>query len=115
MKRRAAGVSASVKWENYMVVPKDGDNPDEAGIVAGFLVVTRSLKFRIRAAPAQLQTILTLNSKIEQDVTAEGDEDGDRRRIVHLFMTLVDKRPPIHFAHPRANQGRNEGAVEQNN
>jgi len=28
-KRRAAGVSASVKWENYMVVPKGGDNPDE--------------------------------------------------------------------------------------
>jgi hypothetical protein len=80
-KRRAACVSASVKWENSMVVPKDGDKPDEvcsyvtrnqnftlilccqAGIVAGFLVVTRSLKFRIRAAPAQLQTILTVNAK----------------------------------------------------
>jgi hypothetical protein len=81
MKRRGAAVSTSVKWENVMAVPKDQKKPDEvyfqcmkqlrkmlikwyqAGIVAGFLIVTRSLRFRIRVTPAQLQTILTISAK----------------------------------------------------
>lgn len=137
IKRRGAAISASVKWENVMVVPNDQDKPYEvlywcvqcvqqilmkcgqAGIVAGFLIVTRALKFRIRVSPAQLQTIITINAKyfvyslwqmkalirsnrIEQDAAAVADEHGDRRRIVHLFMTMTDKRPPIHFPHPRS-------------
>lgn len=35
----------------------------KAGIVAGYAVVTRSLNFRIRAAPAQMHTYLMFNAK----------------------------------------------------
>ena len=85
--------------------------------MAGFLIVNRSLKYRIRAAPAQIHTVVNISAKfvphlmspifllthsipfhrVEQCVASEADEHGDRRRIVHLFMTSVDKRPPIHF------------------
>ncbi|KIM72864.1 hypothetical protein PILCRDRAFT_829531 [Piloderma croceum F 1598] len=111
VQRRAAAISSSVKWENVMVVPKNPEKPDEAGIVAGFLIITRSLRFRIRVSHAQLLTTLTINAKIEQDATAVADEHGDRRRIVHLFMTMEDKRAPIHFPHQRlANSGENDDA-----
>jgi len=81
VQRRGAAISSSVKWENVMAVPKDREKPDEvhflckiclrhilmlcgqAGIVAGFLIVTRSLRFRIRVSHAQLLTILTINAK----------------------------------------------------
>jgi hypothetical protein len=80
-RRNAAACGMDVKWENVMVVPKDSAKPDEvrwndkgddgrgllmiyqAGIVAGFLVVNRSLKYRIRAAPAQMQTVLNISAK----------------------------------------------------
>ncbi|KIM80538.1 hypothetical protein PILCRDRAFT_822258 [Piloderma croceum F 1598] len=114
VQRRAAAISSSAKWENVMAVPKDQEKPDEAGIVAGFLIVTRSLRFRIRVSHAQLLTILTINAKIEQDAAAVADEHGDHRRIVHLFMTMADKRAPIHFPHPRlTNSGENEDADGQ--
>jgi hypothetical protein len=45
---------------------------------------------------------LIRSNRIEQDAAAVADEHGDRRRIVHLFMTMTDKRPPIHFPHPRS-------------
>ena len=48
-------------------------------------------------------------NRIEQDDSAETDEHGDHRRIVHLFMTSADKRPPIHFSHPRIADRGEEG------
>ncbi|KII95398.1 hypothetical protein PLICRDRAFT_170055 [Plicaturopsis crispa FD-325 SS-3] len=96
----AAANGASVKWENIIAVPKEkGD--ENAGIVAGFLVVTRSLRFRIRAAPAQTQTFITISAKIEQDPSVAPDASGDRRRIVHLFETALDQVPQIHLQTPR--------------
>lgn len=46
--------------------------------------------------------------RIEQDPTAEPDEHGDRRRIVHLFETTLDKAAPIHLQQPRVTHDHEE-------
>ena len=61
--------------------------------------------------------LIVANTRIEPALTAEGDGQGDHRRIVHLFMTLMDTRPPIHLPHlgPRGtNQDGNGDAAEGN-
>jgi hypothetical protein len=57
--------------------------------------------------------VADLFNRIEQDHAVAADEYGDHRRIAHLYMTLADKRPPIHFLHPRQpNESDNdEGAT----
>lgn len=91
----------------------------QSGIVAGFVSVTRSLRFRIRAAPAQTTANIIFSAKcvaiittsasaiafltivlcrIGRDSTppADGSQD-DGRRIVQFFQTSVDKAAPIHL------------------
>ncbi|KAF9269893.1 hypothetical protein L218DRAFT_992573 [Marasmius fiardii PR-910] len=80
----------SVEWKDVM-------EDSQAGIVAGFLVLTRSMVFRIRAAPAQNHTFLNISAKIEEDSSAQPDEHGDKRRIVHLVYTSVTKPAAVHL------------------
>lgn len=93
-----------VKWENSIEVPKEGEGltGKEAGLVSGFFVVTRSLRFRVRAAPMQQLNYVTFNGRVEQDPAVEPDEQGDRRRITYLYQTSVDKAAPLHL-HPIPN------------
>ena len=103
-----ASVSAKTDWENVITAsPKtredDQESPqcstsEEASIVAAFLTITRSMKFRIRAAPAQRQSLVHLSAKIE----GNGTEDADGRRITSLWWTSVERTPPIHFPTPHA-------------
>ncbi|TFK45414.1 hypothetical protein OE88DRAFT_1639926 [Heliocybe sulcata] len=91
--KRFAAQSATVKWENVISVPKEGD--DNVGVVAGFCTITRTMKLRIRAAPAQRTT----QCAVDRD-TSDPAETGDNRRIVNLWQTTVDKAAPIHLARP---------------
>ena len=72
-----------VKWENSIEVPKEGEgltgkevrssshhsllvlltDLNKAGLVSGFFVVTRSLRFRVRAAPMQQLNYVTFNGR----------------------------------------------------
>ncbi|KAF8121328.1 hypothetical protein EV363DRAFT_1365554 [Boletus edulis] len=76
------------------VVSTNEDKPKEPAVVAGALVVTRSLPFRIRVSPAQRQTYMYFSARIERDLGVQG---GDPRRITSFYYTSVDKTPPIHF------------------
>ncbi|THU90352.1 hypothetical protein K435DRAFT_728446 [Dendrothele bispora CBS 962.96] len=87
-------VGSSVEWKECVEVP--GEDSRE-GIVAGFLVVTRTLKFRIRAGPAKNNTFVSFSAKIEEDANSEADGQGDRRRIVQLFHTSSSKAAPVHL------------------
>ncbi|KAG1751717.1 hypothetical protein EDB19DRAFT_1197885 [Suillus lakei] len=61
-------------------------------------MITRSMRFRIRAAPAQRQTHIDFSARVKlQQVQA--DED-DRLRITSLYHTSVVKSAPIYFAMP---------------
>ncbi|KAK0203330.1 hypothetical protein DFS33DRAFT_1330097 [Desarmillaria ectypa] len=62
---------------------------EEAGIVAGFVDVTRSMKFRIRAGPAQIHTYISISMKIAQT--------GDQRAVSQMFYTSVDKAAELHL------------------
>ncbi|KAK0444605.1 uncharacterized protein EV420DRAFT_1573820 [Desarmillaria tabescens] len=62
---------------------------DESGIVAGFVDVTRSMKFRIRVGPAQIHTYISVSMKIAQD--------GDQRAVSQMFYTSVDKAAELHL------------------
>ncbi|EPQ55434.1 hypothetical protein GLOTRDRAFT_121554 [Gloeophyllum trabeum ATCC 11539] len=94
---RFAAQSAKVEWQDISSLPKEGD--DKVGIVAGFFNVTRKMKLRIRAAPAQRHTQVTFSAKIDHDSSVAGDS-GDNRRIIHLWQTRVDKAAPINLARP---------------
>ncbi|KAJ7592427.1 hypothetical protein C8J56DRAFT_928647 [Mycena floridula] len=87
---------ATVEWKDVIEVPdsEEEGKAHEAGIVAGFLVVTRSMKFKVRATAAKSQTLITLSAKIEQ---SGEDSEPDKRRIVQLFHTAAQKAVPIHI------------------
>ncbi|KAG6867591.1 hypothetical protein C0993_000812 [Termitomyces sp. T159_Od127] len=88
-----SSIHASVSWKDVMEVynPEDESQKQE-GIVAGIYVVTRSLKFRIRAGPAQRKTTVVFSAKIERDPNIH---DEDARRVVHLHQTQLDEAVPI--------------------
>jgi len=115
--RRTAATHVNVAWglnsntgsshAGGGVISTNEDKPEEPAVVAGALVVTRSLPFRVRVSPAQRQTYIYFSAKIERDPGVQG---GDPRRIMSFYYTSLDKTPPIHFAVPRAAQaGGSEG------
>ncbi|KIK67757.1 hypothetical protein GYMLUDRAFT_36522 [Collybiopsis luxurians FD-317 M1] len=93
---------ATAEWKECFEV---GDRNEETqsqaegttGIVAGYLIVTRTLKFRIRATPAKNHTHISLSAKIVHDPEATSSTDQDKRRITQLFFTSVMKAAPIHI------------------
>ncbi|KAF8901933.1 hypothetical protein CPB84DRAFT_1846630 [Gymnopilus junonius] len=88
---------ASIEWkEVFEVPPAEGET--ESSIVAGSFVVTRSMKFRIRAGPAQRLSHNIFSVKIEQDKSIPADDEGSQFRITHMFITSVEKAAPIHMA-----------------
>ncbi|KAF9224368.1 hypothetical protein BS17DRAFT_779687 [Gyrodon lividus] len=101
-------VTATVAWGD--VISTNDDKPDQPSVVAGSLVVTRFLPFRVRVTQAQIKTHINFSARIEQDASVEADEQGEQRRITSFYYTSVDKTPPIHFAVPRA---ANEGGSDE--
>jgi len=96
--RRSFGsMTSTVEWKDVIEVPADSEKPNEAGIVAGFFVVTHHSKLRIRAAPAETKTFVAFNAKIEQDPSVAVEAGSDPRRIAHMFQTTVTKATPIHL------------------
>ncbi|KAF9021450.1 hypothetical protein BDZ89DRAFT_1071409, partial [Hymenopellis radicata] len=81
--RFGASVGVQIEW-------KDIFEDTEANVVAGFAVITRSLKFRIRVGPAQVLTSAAISLKLEE-------EDG-KRVISQMFFTSTDKAAPIHLS-----------------
>ncbi|KAF9246858.1 hypothetical protein BU15DRAFT_69718 [Melanogaster broomeanus] len=104
MSRRAAAQSVAVAWDDAGggIISTNDDDPNLPSVVAGSLVVTRSLRWLIRAAPAQRMTHINFSAKIEQDASVQADEQGDRRRVTSFYYTSVDRVPPIHLAVPRS-------------
>ncbi|OAX40133.1 hypothetical protein K503DRAFT_799080 [Rhizopogon vinicolor AM-OR11-026] len=92
----AASAGVTLSWENLITT---GDSTDEPSVVSGTLIVTRYLKFLIRAAPAQHQTYINFSAKVENRVV-QADEYDDLRHITSLYYSSVDTTPPIHFATP---------------
>lgn len=97
--RKAAAKGVALSWENII---STGNRPDEPSVVAGTLIVTRSMMFRVRAAPAERLTHINFSARVEplEDSTVQADENDDRRRITSLYLTSVDSAPAIHFVTP---------------
>ncbi|KAF8957585.1 hypothetical protein BDZ97DRAFT_1845699 [Flammula alnicola] len=94
----AAITRATVEWKEVIeATPKEGEQHSAGGIVAGFFVVTRSMKFRIRVGPAQRLSFNSFSAKIDENPDAQPGPDGTRLRITQLFITSVDKAAPIHL------------------
>ncbi|KAJ3915182.1 hypothetical protein F5877DRAFT_49031 [Lentinula edodes] len=94
-----------VEWKECFEVPDSNkeekdDNHEvvegETGIVAGYLIITRTLKFRIRATPAKNYTHVSLSAKVQGSDRSE-EKSGDSRRIVQLFYTSASKAAPVHI------------------
>ncbi|KAH8110376.1 hypothetical protein DFH11DRAFT_1514418 [Phellopilus nigrolimitatus] len=97
MSMRAPMTSADVKWEDLNTVEEE----EARGTVSGSWTVVRSLKFRLRAAPAQMKRVITFNARVEPGDSAGED---DPRRIVSLTETVEDSHVPAYFPHrPVAN------------
>ncbi|KAL5536209.1 hypothetical protein ACEPAF_30 [Sanghuangporus sanghuang] len=95
--QRAAMLKADVKFEDLKEEAageqSEGGTDSGPSIIKGTWTVTRSLKFRIRAAPAQIHRVSTFEAKVEP--VSPGSSDF---RIVHLTETVENKRPPINIS-----------------
>ncbi|KAG5653668.1 hypothetical protein H0H81_011420 [Sphagnurus paluster] len=91
--RDAAAIDSSIVWKELIEVPA---SESQAGteIVAGWFVVTRSLKFLIRDTPAKTVETVAFSAKIAKDPSVQS---GDMQRIVELFQTVSDQAAPIHL------------------
>ncbi|KAJ3932998.1 MAG: hypothetical protein NXY57DRAFT_893072 [Lentinula lateritia] len=85
-----------VEWKECFEVPdnnkEEKDDNHETGIVAGYLIITRTLKFRIRATPAKNYTHVSVQGSDRSE-----EKSGDSRRIVQLFYTSASKAAPVHI------------------
>ncbi|KAG5640601.1 hypothetical protein H0H81_011792, partial [Sphagnurus paluster] len=82
-------------------------------IVAGWFIVTRSLKFRIRVGHAQTIETIAFSAKnvplcpappqtnidpaIHRIIRDASVKSGNQQRIVELFQTVSDQAAPIHL------------------
>ncbi|KAJ8482336.1 hypothetical protein ONZ45_g14814 [Pleurotus djamor] len=91
---RASSIHIDVAFGNIIEAPLKQDEPSTAGLIAGQVVITRSLKIRIRVTPAQNETIAVFQVLIEEDpnVTSE-----DRRRVMKLSEVLTHRQLPVHL------------------
>ncbi|KAF9445550.1 hypothetical protein P691DRAFT_675366 [Macrolepiota fuliginosa MF-IS2] len=85
-----------VEWKEIFATPNESDGSGtQAGIVAGYFVVTRSMKFRIRAAPARTLQHCFFSAKVEEGTQTE--QGPGNRLISELFITSISKQAPIHL------------------
>ncbi|PPR02549.1 hypothetical protein CVT26_012017 [Gymnopilus dilepis] len=90
----AAHARSSIEWkEVFEVPPPEGDS--DTSIVAGSFIVTRSMKFRIRAAPAQRLNHNIFSAKVQRNKS--GQEEDGQFLITQLFITSVQNAAPIHL------------------
>ncbi|KAF8336071.1 hypothetical protein F5887DRAFT_1250022 [Amanita rubescens] len=101
-RRRFAVVEVTVDWQHIVddkvLDAAEQENEDKAGelgteIVAGSYIVTSSLKFRVRAAPAQKKSHVVFSARVKNQLA------GDGWRISELYMAMVDKPVPITLPH----------------
>lgn len=73
------------------------------GIVGGYVVATRSMKFRIRAGPAQTHTYASVSFKYVHcfgyraatDLLLRIDSSNESRAITAFFISVTDKAAAI--------------------
>jgi len=91
--RSALSRSSTIDWKDILEIPTKSEEGASTsgpyGIVAGFFVVTRSLKFKIRASDAQSLSYNSFSARISQE--------GNQTRITELFLTSYNRAAPIHL------------------
>ncbi|KAL0955435.1 hypothetical protein HGRIS_001679 [Hohenbuehelia grisea] len=89
-----AATSSQVDWADDVKVEEDSNG----GTISGSYTLTRTLKFRIRAAPAVRKSRVNFVAKVEAASSAPESSNASRWRIVSLTETTEDITPPIRFA-----------------
>ncbi|KAI5118643.1 hypothetical protein M0805_000019 [Coniferiporia weirii] len=120
---RGAMQAADVKFDDvHCEVDSGSETGIETGTVRGTWTVTRSMKFRIRATPAQMRRVATFEARVEADATfVAGDygagagedvdvnTDTDPRRIVHFVENVEENgRVPVKLHYPATHEPENE-------
>ncbi|PPQ79996.1 hypothetical protein CVT24_003851 [Panaeolus cyanescens] len=90
---------ATVDWRELIEVPgtpaAEPNGEKEAGIIAGFFVVTRSSHIRIRVGPAQRLNYNSFSAKVVSPPSST--PQNPQYRISQLFITSLDEAAPIHL------------------
>ncbi|KAF8815049.1 hypothetical protein BYT27DRAFT_7201146 [Phlegmacium glaucopus] len=84
--------SSTIDWKEMLEIPtnsEEGAISGPGGIVAGFFVVTRSMKWKIRASAAQTLSYNSFSARISQE--------GGQTRITELLLTFHVQAAPIHL------------------
>ncbi|KAH9055388.1 hypothetical protein EDB87DRAFT_1641592 [Lactarius vividus] len=85
--QRGGATRVDVLWESVLANPED---ESRSVLFKGSYTITRSLRFRLRAAPMQTLTHVVLEARVvEVDLN---------RKIVSLLQTETYDRPPVHLA-----------------
>ncbi|KAF7782879.1 hypothetical protein Agabi119p4_2255 [Agaricus bisporus var. burnettii] len=88
-----ATAKTDLEWN--VILSQEDEGEAQGSIVAGHFVVTRYMKFRIRAAPAERLQHCFFSAKIRKDAPSEG---GAPYTVTEMFITSVFKQAPIHIA-----------------
>ncbi|KAI5115784.1 hypothetical protein M0805_003344 [Coniferiporia weirii] len=120
---RGAMQAADVKFDDVRCEIDSGSETGiETGMVRGTWTVTRSMKFRVRAAPAQMQRVATFEARVEADAAfaagdggagagedVDTDADTDPRRIVHFVENVEENgRVSAKLHHTATHEPENE-------
>ncbi|KAJ6482864.1 hypothetical protein C8R47DRAFT_1132935 [Mycena vitilis] len=91
--RWAGSMELQCDPEDFIETPVEEGNPDAGTIVAGKATLVRTMKFRIRAAPAKNTTVISFSAKIQKN---------PKRQIVQLFQTAAEKPFKVVLPTPHA-------------
>ncbi|KAF5320758.1 hypothetical protein D9619_002213 [Psilocybe cf. subviscida] len=93
-----------VDWRDILEIPSSDNQGQsayghEAGIVAGMFVATRSLKFRIRAGPAQRHSFNVFSARLHTSKSlSEVNADKEHPYLIaDLVLTTHEQAAPIHM------------------
>ncbi|KAI9441928.1 hypothetical protein H4582DRAFT_1935943 [Lactarius indigo] len=81
--QRGGATRVDILWEDVLASPEDDSR---SVLFKGSYTITRSLKFRLRAAPMQTLTHVVLEARVDSD-----------RKIASLLQTETYDRPPVHL------------------
>ncbi|KAF8161662.1 hypothetical protein B0H34DRAFT_806824 [Crassisporium funariophilum] len=90
-------IRSTVEWKEIFETETHVNKDTVEGLVAGFFIVTRTMKFRIRAGPAQNLSYNSFSAQISRDPNGHLGSGKIPYRISQLFITSLARPAPIHL------------------
>ncbi|KAI9452285.1 hypothetical protein BJY52DRAFT_1293819 [Lactarius psammicola] len=101
--QRGGATRVDILWENVLANPED--ESVRSVLFKGSYTITRSLRFRLRAAPMQTSTHVVLEARVV--------EVNSERKIASLLQTETYDRTPVHLTPVPAGSVSSQGDTSE--